>query len=90
MEGLPLSLLEAMSYGLPCIISDFKIPHIDEAVYLIDNNNPRNIADALENLINNIDLRLGLHVQSRRVINQHYSLEQMSNKYFILYQSTCR
>ena len=57
-EGFPNSLLEAMSFGLPCISTDCdsgpaEIIINDESGYLIEINNRTQLEDRLSQLINN-------------------------------------
>ena len=59
-EGLPRSTMEAMSSGLPCVVSKIRgnVELIDEkGGYCIENNNVKSYAKALCNLAGDIDLR---------------------------------
>ena len=57
-EGLPRSLIEAMSRGLPCIGSNVGgIPELLSPQYLINTNNIEDLIDKLEALINSQSVR---------------------------------
>jgi glycosyltransferase involved in cell wall biosynthesis len=53
-EGLPLTILEALSYGLPCIASDIP-PHREILVYQPDLIFPTGQLEALSNLMELLD-----------------------------------
>ena len=53
MEGLSISLLEAMSYGKTCIVNDFGLPFSNYEVYIMSNNDPKTIANAIKFFNNN-------------------------------------
>ena len=60
--GRPMVLLEAMSYGIPCIAyrTDSGVPDIiynNKNGYVIENRNEIDYIDSLKKLINNEDLR---------------------------------
>lgn len=48
-EGLPRVLLEAMSYGLPCIAHDYSVAHfsLGEKAYFTDFTQPRNLTNLI-------------------------------------------
>ncbi len=66
LEGLPLTLLEAMSYGLPCIISDIP-PHME----VLDDHRfkfPVGDVRALSNLMNEIE---GMEESELAAVGRH-------------------
>ena len=79
MEGLPLSVLEAASCGMPLILSN--IPHHTflrlPDVYYVDINNP-NIP--YPDQINNSH-------KNRQYIIENFSVEKMGNEYSYIYKS---
>ncbi len=58
-EGFGLPILEAMSYGVPVICSDnSSLPEVaGSAGLLVDPNNTQEIAEAINRVLNNVDLR---------------------------------
>lgn len=49
-EGLPCALLEAMSAGIVCVVSNFEAPLRHEAFTTLKDNNPKTIADRIVEL----------------------------------------
>lgn len=70
-EGLPVSVLEAMSYGMPIIATD--VGSTSEAVInggngiLIQPGNARELSNALIALISDYELRLKMSQESKRI-----------------------
>ena len=66
-EGLPITILEAMSHGLPIV---HRVGGCPELVFdgvngfLVQKNDPKTLADSLSSLITNPTLRLNLSVNS--------------------------
>ena len=89
LEGLPIALLEAMSYGNCCLVSN--IPENKEAInncgYIFDNRNIRDLRRKLRNLIKNPeDVELKKEI-SRKHVLQHYSWDNIANQMETLYFS---
>ena len=99
-EGIPVALMEAMSLGLPCVSTSVAgIPELIRAGVdglLVPPANPQALADALESLVLDPDLRTRLGSSARqRVISQYNlplnqellaqtfetKLRQLSNRY---------
>ena len=101
-EGLSNSLLEAMSYGIPCIATEVGgnselLESGNQRVlpekYVIGGNglliNPDDIeglAKAILYLIRNRDVREGLGRRSRKFVQEKYSIDLVADKYIGLYQ----
>jgi len=85
-EGLPNAVLEAMSVGLPCILSNI-IPHqeliSDNRFGVIYNNNLDNLKEKILG-INNMDYNY-LSENCRKRILKHFSARKMSLNYQQLY-----
>lgn len=81
-EGQPIVILEAMAAGLPIITTDTGA--ISETVidgengYIVEKNNPRQIAEKLLTLINNDHLRQQMGFNSRKRYLQEYTAEHFS------------
>lgn len=87
-EGVPVALMEAMSYGIPVISTD-----TGGIAELIDNNcgilveekNPRAIAVALEKLIKNPSLRETLGKKGKEKIHGHFNASNISQELIKLF-----
>lgn len=85
-EGLPLSILEAMSHELPIIASD--VGGVKEAVhhtlngFLIQDN----LTELLHLLINDHELRIQMGKNSRKLYEKSFSFEKMYDKTISLYK----
>jgi glycosyltransferase EpsD len=79
-EGFGLSLVEAMGCQLPCIATD--IPGHDEIIQhgvnglLIPTGSPQRVAEAAMSLFTDPDLRLRMGQEARKLVEQHFDLEQ--------------
>ena len=75
-DGLPTSLLEAMALGTPCVSTDVTgIPEVlrhGETGLVVRQNDPVSLADALERLLADPSLRMGLARRARRKIEQDF------------------
>lgn len=86
-EGLSISLLEAMSYGLACIVNNFGVPFPKGTVYEMANNSPKTIANAISELISNKKLIAQLSVNGRNEIEKNYSDSKFAHEYYIAYRN---
>lgn len=90
VEGLSNSLLEAASCGLPCVVSD--IPGNREVVedgrngFLISPFDWKKFARAIEILIKNKSLMEKMGMESRKIIEERFSIEKVVEKYIQLYK----
>jgi glycosyltransferase involved in cell wall biosynthesis len=89
-EGLPLSLLESLSIGIPIVASD--IPGHDEIVFPGDNgflfpvNRPDIAANYLLNLKNDPVLRERMGKNALGIYNKYFQTESMLEKLEALYR----
>jgi glycosyltransferase involved in cell wall biosynthesis len=84
-EGLSISLLEAMSYGLACIVNDFGVPFSDLEVYTMKNNHPETIAEAITRFVDNPSLIRLYGENARRVLVDKFSVKRFAQSYQELY-----
>jgi glycosyltransferase involved in cell wall biosynthesis len=90
-EGLPVSLLEAMSAGLPVIGTN--VPGIRDVVvnskngFLLDLGDQKGLKTALLKLLNDDKLRLYYGRVSRNIVKEFYSMDQCMRGYQNLFMS---
>ncbi|MCC9620602.1 glycosyltransferase [Thalassospira sp. MA62] len=88
-EGLPNSVLEAMSYGLPPIVTnvggnkDLVENHYNGLV--VPPKSPEDLAIAMLELANSESLRKEYGERSQAIIENRFSLEKCTDSYFDLY-----
>jgi glycosyltransferase involved in cell wall biosynthesis len=89
-EGIPMSVLEAMSYGLPVVVP--KVGGFPEIVeeglsgYLIDDRDPSEFSDRCLGLLADQEKREQMAKAARQRVIDHFSREAMANQYYQLYQ----
>jgi glycosyltransferase involved in cell wall biosynthesis len=82
-EGCPLVLLEAMALGIPVMASatsggPAEVIHVDDSGILAPSNDASALADALEQLVTNPDLRRRLGEGGRRRFLEHFTADRMA------------
>ncbi len=91
-EGLPLSILEAMSAGLPIVATD--VGGVAECVqhehngYLVPRQNPQALARHLATLIEQADTRQRLGAAARQDFLARFTIDAMVDKTEKLYQES--
>lgn len=87
-ECFPLVLLEAMQHRLACISTDEGgIPDIIEdgkTGIIVQKNDAAGLADAIEKLLENDDLRQNMGVAGRRKYERHFTLSAFENNMTVL------
>jgi len=79
-DGLPTVLLEAMALGTPCVSTD--VTGIPEAIrnndtgLLVSQRDPQGLADAIEKLLGDFDLRLRIAKSARRLVESTFDIKQ--------------
>jgi glycosyltransferase involved in cell wall biosynthesis len=83
-EGLGLAVIEAMACERPVVTT--RIPGITEIVtsddiaMLVEPQDPQDLANAIDILLANSELRRSMGMLSRKHIVEHFSLERMSSE----------
>jgi len=89
METLPLSLLEAMSSGVPAVATD--VGNVREAVednitgFVVPPDSPHALAEKIQALLGNDALRVNMGVASRQVACDKFSAERNFSSMMQLY-----
>ncbi len=88
-EGMPLAVLEAMSYGLPVVATDVvgnnDIVKHEETGLLFTPDKPELAAEFIVKLLQDESLYKRLSENSRNAVEENYSVEAMGNKLVKLY-----
>jgi len=88
-EGLPKSLLEAAASGRPMVATDVpgcrSVVINGETGLLVPEKNAEELADAIETLINNKELRLKMGIQARKLVESEFSEKIVIEKVIRLY-----
>ena len=90
-EGLSKSLLEAMSYGLACIVSNIDsnlelIKHQKNGLVFDLKKGEKDLSKNLQILLKNATLRKKLGQKARKTILKNYTEKQMLEKYLRVFQ----
>ena len=80
-EGMPGSVLEAMSAGLPVVATDVsgtrEVVVDGETGLLVPPDDAQRLADALASLIDDVELRVTLGRAGRRKVAEEYSFDRL-------------
>jgi L-malate glycosyltransferase len=93
-EGIPMSILEAMSYGLPVIAPD--VGGISEIIedgvegYLIHGRDPEDFSERCIRLVENRQLRAKMSKAAREKVIKEFSMERMAEQYYNLYMQIAK
>lgn len=89
-EGLSNALLEAMAWGLPCIVTcidgNTDLVRHNENGLLINPGSESDLAEALIRLVDDERLRQRVGRLARRTIEDNYSLDMIARRYIELYK----
>ena len=90
-EGLPTTLLEAMSCGIPTIATDVKgsseVIADGETGLLVPPRDPKRLAKAILKLLNDKSLRLRIGLNARKYVVDNYDWEIITGKIEKIYES---
>jgi glycosyltransferase involved in cell wall biosynthesis len=90
-EGLPKSLIEACAIGRPIVTTD--VPGCREVVidgvngFLVPNKSVKPLADAIEKLILDKELRIKMGKEGRKIAEHYFSLESIIEQTFFTYEN---
>ena len=90
-EGLPLALLEAMSFGLPVVAT--RVEGVKSLIedgkngYLVSPKDTEALAKALIDIRSNPDIRSSFSKRNLELVNREYSNEKMCALYELLFQN---
>lgn len=87
-EGLPTTILEAMYFGLPVVATD--IPgvrdHFKHYALLVPPKDEKKLADAIVQIINNVELAKTKSIEGKNLIETKYTWEIVANEYCKVYK----
>jgi glycosyltransferase involved in cell wall biosynthesis len=88
-EGLPLSLLEAMSCELPCVCTAVGgVPDVlneTSAGYVVPPGDSDSLASRISDLLDNAAMRRDMGVRARQLVEEKYTIEKMEQKILDIY-----
>lgn len=93
-EGMPMALLEAMSFGLPVVVT--RVGGLKEVVedrsqgILVSPEDPQELAKAILELLRDPVLGLNMGKQARRRVEEKYTTERMCRQYEKIMIDLCR
>ena len=91
-DGIPVSLMEAMAYEIPCVSTSISgIPELIESGkegLLVPEKDAAALADAIEKLAGDPELRAWLGSAGRRKVEQSFTLEGLARELDRLYRES--
>jgi glycosyltransferase involved in cell wall biosynthesis len=85
-EGFPLSILEALSFEVPCVATEVGgVPEILAEKFLVQKWDPVGLAERINWLLENQDERRRIGVEGRKRVEKRFSLDKMIKEYRELY-----
>ncbi|MFQ6076102.1 MAG: GT4 family glycosyltransferase PelF [Candidatus Bathyarchaeia archaeon] len=87
-EGLPLTILEALSCGVPCVATEVGgVPEILEEEFLVQKWDPKGLAEKICWLLDNPEERSRIGIEGRELVEIKFSLSKMVQGYRKLYEA---
>jgi len=91
LEGMPVSVLEAMAWRIPVVASDIpgnrSVVKQDETGFLYELNNTDDLVETIVTVAKNTELTSAVATRARLMIEQQYSANISENRHANLYQS---
>jgi glycosyltransferase involved in cell wall biosynthesis len=88
-EGLPLTILEAMSLGKPVVASrtegNDEVVRDGETGFLVEANNPRALADGVVRMLEDMDQAARMGWAGRKLLEKEYDIDLMARRYEAVY-----
>lgn len=89
-EGIPMSLIEGMSRGLPLVAFDVgslhQLIHEGENGWLVEAFDCKTYADRIAELMDNMSLRQQFGECSKRIMYEHFHVDEMNRKLGKIYR----
>lgn len=88
LEGMPLSLLEAMSYGNCCLVSDIAecAEVVEDKALIFEKSNVRDLKEKLQKACDEVDMVEGMKRQASDFICSKYNWDEVVKKTLDLYR----
>lgn len=88
LEGMPLSLLEAMSYGNCCLVSDIAecAEVVEDKALIFEKSNVRDLKEKLQKACDEVDMVEGMKRQASDFICSKYNWDEVVERTLDLYR----
>jgi glycosyltransferase involved in cell wall biosynthesis len=90
MEGIPVSIMEALGSGLPVVASDIsgisELVRSDETGYLVPEKDPVKLADALEHVFRHPKEVSSLAKKGQKLVAKEYDMDANSTRVAVLFE----
>ncbi|MCD8338052.1 MAG: glycosyltransferase family 4 protein [Lachnospiraceae bacterium] len=92
LEGMPLSLLEAMSYGNCCVVSDIEecSEVVNDKAVVFHKSDVRELREKLQELMDDMEVVERYKSEATEFICRKYSWESVMEKTLHLYRKKCK
>lgn len=88
LEGMPLSLLEAMSYGNCCLVSDIEecASVVEDKAMIFKKSDVKNLKEKLQEACEDLEMVAGYKCEAADFVCEKYSWDDVTDKTVELYQ----